>query len=181
MLQPSAPSIGTTVSAANLFSCVPVRRQLYKSNRRCREELRAIEDQLFAFALAAPKVRFQLSHNKQTVWQKMACSDLSTAAVAVFGTAVFSQLHLLERSSEAPSVKLTALLPKQDADAGIVLRSNSSRSVVIVNRRPVEGRSLHKVGVVQLYNVWALRYGMQRHAVSDSITASSQCPLNPVI
>ena len=144
-VQPSAASFGTTISATKLFSRVPVRRQLYKAPRRCREELRAIEEQLLAFALAAPGVRFQLTHNKQTVWQKTASADFNSAAVNVFGSAVHAQLQFLQTSSESTGVSFSAVLPKRGADPGVVLRSTASRSLVIVNKRPVEVRAIHKV------------------------------------
>ncbi|XP_065196275.1 PMS1 protein homolog 1-like [Sycon ciliatum] len=148
--KPSAGDVGTTITAQNIFANLPVRRQVFKTARRCKEELREVEDRLLGLALAVPGVRMQLVNNKQTVWQRPSGGDFTAAAVAVFGTSTFSQLKMhygtgkdIQASAEA-SIHISALLPKPLASTASVLRSTSNRSFIIMNNRPVDYQALHK-------------------------------------
>uniref|UniRef100_A0A3B4ADC4 PMS1 homolog 1, mismatch repair system component n=1 Tax=Periophthalmus magnuspinnatus TaxID=409849 RepID=A0A3B4ADC4_9GOBI len=62
--KPSHLGQGTTVSVQRLFRNLPVRRQLYSSSKKCREELRRIQEVLTAFAIVKPELRIALYHNK---------------------------------------------------------------------------------------------------------------------
>uniref|UniRef100_A0A3B4AEE6 PMS1 homolog 1, mismatch repair system component n=1 Tax=Periophthalmus magnuspinnatus TaxID=409849 RepID=A0A3B4AEE6_9GOBI len=64
--KPSHLGQGTTVSVQRLFRNLPVRRQLYSSSKKCREELRRIQEVLTAFAIVKPELRIALYHNKVT-------------------------------------------------------------------------------------------------------------------
>lgn len=55
---------GTTVSALKLFKNLPVRRQYYSSNRKCKEELKKVQDLLTTYAIIKPDLRLTLVHNK---------------------------------------------------------------------------------------------------------------------
>lgn len=57
---------GTTVCAANLFKNLPVRRQYYSNTKKCKEELKRVQNLLMAYAVIKPELRITLSHNK--VW-----------------------------------------------------------------------------------------------------------------
>lgn len=55
---------GTTVCAANLFKNLPVRRQYYSNSKKCKEELKRVQNLLMAYAVVKPELRITLSHNK---------------------------------------------------------------------------------------------------------------------
>lgn len=55
---------GTTVSVLKLFKNLPVRRQYYSSTKKCKEELKKVQDLLLAYAIIKPELRLTLVHNK---------------------------------------------------------------------------------------------------------------------
>lgn len=55
---------GTTVSVFKLFKNLPVRRQFYSSSKKCKEELRKVQDLLMAYGIINPALRVLLTHNK---------------------------------------------------------------------------------------------------------------------
>lgn len=55
---------GTTVSALKLFKNLPVRRQYYSSNRKCKEELKKVQDLLTTYGIIKPDLRLALVHNR---------------------------------------------------------------------------------------------------------------------
>lgn len=55
---------GTTVSVLKLFRNLPVRRQYYSSTKKCKEELKKVQDLLMAYAMVKPELRLTLVHNK---------------------------------------------------------------------------------------------------------------------
>lgn len=57
-------SPGTTVSVMKLFKKLPVRRQYYSSSKRCKEELRKVQDLLMTYGVLKPELRLMLVHNK---------------------------------------------------------------------------------------------------------------------
>uniref|UniRef100_A0A8C2AJV5 PMS1 homolog 1, mismatch repair system component n=1 Tax=Cyprinus carpio TaxID=7962 RepID=A0A8C2AJV5_CYPCA len=62
--KPSHLGEGTTVCAANLFKNLPVRRQYYSNTKKCKEELKRVQNLLMAYAVVKPELRITLSHNK---------------------------------------------------------------------------------------------------------------------
>uniref|UniRef100_A0A8C1VPI6 PMS1 homolog 1, mismatch repair system component n=1 Tax=Cyprinus carpio TaxID=7962 RepID=A0A8C1VPI6_CYPCA len=62
--KPSHLGEGTTVCAANLFKNLPVRRQYYSNSKKCKEELKRVQNLLMAYAVVKPELRITLSHNK---------------------------------------------------------------------------------------------------------------------
>uniref|UniRef100_A0A668AEY9 PMS1 homolog 1, mismatch repair system component n=1 Tax=Myripristis murdjan TaxID=586833 RepID=A0A668AEY9_9TELE len=62
--KPSHLGQGTTVSVLKLFKNLPVRRQYYTSTKKCKEELKKVQDLLIAYAVIKPALRFTLTHNK---------------------------------------------------------------------------------------------------------------------
>lgn len=55
---------GTTVSVMKLFKNLPVRRQCFSSTKKCKEELKKVQDLLMAYAIIKPELRLMLVHNK---------------------------------------------------------------------------------------------------------------------
>lgn len=60
----SLSATGTTVSALKLFKNLPVRRQYYSSSRKCKEELKKVQDLLTTYSIIKPDLRLTLVHNK---------------------------------------------------------------------------------------------------------------------
>lgn len=52
------------MSVTKLFKNLPVRRQFYSSTKKCKEELKKVQDLLMAYALIKPELRLMLVHNK---------------------------------------------------------------------------------------------------------------------
>lgn len=55
---------GTTVCALKLFKNLPVRRQFYSNPKKCKEELKKVQDLLMAYAVIKPELRITFTHNK---------------------------------------------------------------------------------------------------------------------
>lgn len=55
---------GTTVCALKLFKNLPVRRQYYANTKKCKEELKKVQDLLMAYAILKPELRLTLTHSK---------------------------------------------------------------------------------------------------------------------
>uniref|UniRef100_A0A8C9THB5 PMS1 homolog 1, mismatch repair system component n=1 Tax=Scleropages formosus TaxID=113540 RepID=A0A8C9THB5_SCLFO len=65
--KPSHLGQGTTVCVLKLFKNLPVRRQLYSNNKKCKEELKKAQDLLMAYGIIKPELRILLTHNKVTI------------------------------------------------------------------------------------------------------------------
>lgn len=52
------------MSVLKLFKNLPVRRQYYSSTKKCKEELKKVQDLLMAYAIIKPDLRLSLVHNK---------------------------------------------------------------------------------------------------------------------
>ncbi|GAA6073773.1 PMS1 protein homolog 1 [Tachysurus ichikawai] len=58
--------MSTTVCALKLFKNLPVRRQYYSNSKKCKDELKKVQDLLMAYAVIKPELRVVFTHNK--VW-----------------------------------------------------------------------------------------------------------------
>lgn len=137
--------IGTTVVASNIFKNFPVRKQHFQASKRCREELKNIEDLLLAYGLINPKVRIILRHNKNVIWQKNKCADLRSAIIDTLGVRVFSQFENFERSNGELNMKVKCFVPKRDANQEFMWRSSCDRTFIFVNKRYVLWKELSQV------------------------------------
>lgn len=61
---PSHLGTGTTVNVMKLFKNLPVRRQYYANTKKCKEELKKVQDLLMAYAIVKPELRLSFTHNK---------------------------------------------------------------------------------------------------------------------
>lgn len=136
---------GTTVTAANVFKTLPVRKQCFKSAKRCKEELRRIEDMMIGFGLAHCGVRLTLKHDKCLIWQKIPTADFGSNVSLIFGSAMFQQLMPLNHQCFSPMVKIRAFVPKPDADLSVVSRSTADKIYLLVNQRCVTMKPLTQV------------------------------------
>ncbi|XP_074926153.1 PMS1 protein homolog 1 isoform X2 [Chelonoidis abingdonii] len=62
--KPSHLGQGTTVAALKLFKNLPVRKQFYSTVKKCKEELKKIQDLLMAYGIIKPELRIIFTHNK---------------------------------------------------------------------------------------------------------------------
>ncbi|XP_069471752.1 PMS1 protein homolog 1 isoform X3 [Ambystoma mexicanum] len=100
--KPSHLGQGTTVTVAKLFKNLPVRKQFYSTSKKCKDELKRIQDLLIAYGIIKPEVRIIFTHNKAVIWQKTRVSDHKTAFMSVLGTAIMSSMVPFQHNSEDP-------------------------------------------------------------------------------
>ena len=158
--RPIAASVGTCVTATDLFVSLPVRRQFYKNVKQCRDDLRRIEHLMIAFGIAHNNVRFVLRHSKNVVWQKAVMSTLHSNMIAVFGTSLVQQMKCLQSKREhqhnkdsdengdIPGDRCTELcgyFPVCGANTSEITRSSAERMFVFVNKRSVEIKQVNQV------------------------------------
>uniref|UniRef100_A0A803YSK7 PMS1 homolog 1, mismatch repair system component n=1 Tax=Meleagris gallopavo TaxID=9103 RepID=A0A803YSK7_MELGA len=62
--KPSHLGQGTTVTVLKLFKNLPVRKQFYSTNKKCKEELKKVQDLLIAYGIIKPELRITFVHNK---------------------------------------------------------------------------------------------------------------------
>lgn len=154
--KPSAMGCGTSVQVSSLFKKVPVRRQYFRSVKRCREDLRRVEDMLIAVGIAHPNVRFVLKHDKCVLWQKIQTKDYASNLAIVFGHTVTQHLTEISFHSCEPMVKLHGYVPSSSSDA--LSRANPDRMFVFVNNRHVIIKQLLQVRDFLTKNICALLY-----------------------
>ena len=138
-------TVGTSVIACNLFKSLPVRRQVYKTNKKCKEELKRIEDLIISYAIIKPTVRFCLKHNKCLIWQKCQVADVGSALSVAFGHAVFSQMMTIAYNCEDPVFNLRGYIPKYQSNDELTGRSSSDRCFIYVNQRPIYFKNISQV------------------------------------
>ncbi|NXA41957.1 PMS1 protein, partial [Eudromia elegans] len=150
--KPSHLGQGTTVTVLKLFKNLPVRKQFYSTTKKCKEELKKIQDLLIAYGIIKPDLRITFTHNKAVIWQKTRVSDHKMACMSVLGTAVMGSMVPFEHCSEDPEVHLSGFLPKAELDSSLTSLSNSERSFIFVNNRPVHQKEILKL-IRQYYSV----------------------------
>ncbi|KAI1884872.1 hypothetical protein AGOR_G00214340 [Albula goreensis] len=149
--RPSHLGQGTTVCVLKLFKNLPVRRQFYANVKKCKEELKKVQDLLMAYAIIKPELRVTYTHNKAVVWQKPKVSDRRTALLAVLGTASIANLLPLQHRQEQPKVTIEGYFPKPGSDCAITSSCNPDKTFIFINDRPVHHKDILKV-VRQQYN-----------------------------
>ncbi|NXG75430.1 PMS1 protein, partial [Baryphthengus martii] len=150
--KPSHLGQGTTVTVLKLFKNLPVRKQFYSTNRKCKEELKKIQDLLTAYGIIKPDLRITLAHNKAVIWQKTRVSDHKMACMSVLGTAVMSSMVPFQHCCDDPEINLTGFLPKAESDSSLTSLSSSERSFIFINNRPVHQKEILKL-IRQYYSV----------------------------
>ncbi|XP_063255978.1 PMS1 protein homolog 1 isoform X2 [Prinia subflava] len=179
--KPSHLGQGTTVTVLNLFKNLPVRKQFYSTNRKCKEELKKVQDLLTAYGIIKPDLRITLTHNKAVIWQKTRVSDHKMACMSVLGTAVMSSMVPFQHCCEYPEIKLSGFLPKAESDSSLTSLSSSERSFIFINNRPVLQKEILKLirqyysqvtqkDYTRLYPVFFLSITVPASAVDVNIT-----------
>uniref|UniRef100_A0A4X1TJW1 PMS1 homolog 1, mismatch repair system component n=3 Tax=Sus scrofa TaxID=9823 RepID=A0A4X1TJW1_PIG len=62
--KPSHLGQGTTVTALKLFKNLPVRKQFYSTAKKCKDEIKKVQDLLISYGVLKPEVRLVFIHNK---------------------------------------------------------------------------------------------------------------------
>uniref|UniRef100_A0A8C3T2Y6 PMS1 homolog 1, mismatch repair system component n=1 Tax=Chelydra serpentina TaxID=8475 RepID=A0A8C3T2Y6_CHESE len=152
--KPSHLGQGTTVTALKLFKNLPVRKQFYSTVKKCKEELKKIQDLLMAYGIIKPELRIIFTHNKAVIWQKTRVSDHKMSFMSVLGTAVMGSMVPFQHGCEDPEVFLSGFLPKPESDNSLTSLSSSERSFIYINSRPVHQKEILKVPYPM--NVWSI-------------------------
>ncbi|KAF4026299.1 hypothetical protein G4228_018397 [Cervus hanglu yarkandensis] len=98
--KPSHLGQGTTVTALRLFKNLPVRKQFYSTAKKCKDEIKKIQDLLISYGILKPDVRIVFIHNKAIIWQKTRVSDHKMALMSVLGTAVMGNMESFQYHCE---------------------------------------------------------------------------------
>ncbi|KAM8857452.1 PMS1 protein homolog 1 [Synchiropus picturatus] len=136
---------GTTVSVLKLFKNLPVRRQYYSSTKKCKDELRKVQDLLTAYAIIKPELRLTFTHNKVVVWQKAKVPDHRSALVSMLGSSTVANLLPVHHHQEEPEIILDGLLPRPGADYSSTSSSLPDKTFIFVNSRPVHHKEVMKL------------------------------------
>ncbi|KAM4626441.1 PMS1 protein homolog 1 isoform 1-T2 [Discoglossus pictus] len=147
--KPSHLGQGTTVSVLKLFKNLPVRKQYYSTTKKCKEEIKKIQDLLMAYGILKPELRIVFTHNKAVVWQKSKVPDHKMAFMSVLGTATMSNMVPFQHQCSDPEIFIRGFLPKPVADTALTCLSSSERSFIFINNRPVHQKEILKM--VRLY------------------------------
>ncbi|KAM7407838.1 hypothetical protein PAMA_003550 [Pampus argenteus] len=143
--KPSHLGQGTTVSVLKLFKNLPVRRQYYSSAKKCKEELKKVQDLLTAYAIIKPDLRLTFVHNKVVVWQKPKVVDHRSALLATLGPSAVANLLPCHHHQEQPEIFLEGFFPKPGADHSSTSMSTSDKTFIFVNNRPVHHKDIMKL------------------------------------
>ncbi|XP_030614068.1 PMS1 protein homolog 1 [Archocentrus centrarchus] len=143
--KPSHLGQGTTVSVLKLFKNLPVRRQCFSSNKKCKEELKKVQDLLMAYAIVKPELRLMLVHNKVVLWQKAKVADNRSALLATLGPGAVANLIPCHHHQEQPEILLEGFFPKPGADYSSTSSSNPDKTFIFVNSRPVQHKEIMKL------------------------------------
>ncbi|XP_010635155.1 PMS1 protein homolog 1 isoform X3 [Fukomys damarensis] len=154
--KPSHLGQGTTVTALRLFKNLPVRKQFYSTAKKCKDELKKVQDLLMSYGILKPDLRIVFVHNKAVIWQKTRVSDHKTALMSVLGNAVMGNLEPFQYHSEESQIYLSGFLPKLDADHSFTSLSTPERSFIFINHRPVHHKDILKL-IRHYYNVKCLK------------------------
>uniref|UniRef100_A0A3Q1HUX7 HMG box domain-containing protein n=1 Tax=Anabas testudineus TaxID=64144 RepID=A0A3Q1HUX7_ANATE len=143
--KPSHLGQGTTVSVLKLFRNLPVRRQYYSSTKKCKEELKKVQDLLMAYAIIKPELRLMLVHNKVVVWQKAKVADHRSALLATLGPSAVANLLSCHHHQEQPEIFLDGFFPKPGADYSSTSSSSPDKTFIFINNRPVHHKDIMKL------------------------------------
>ncbi|XP_051046081.1 PMS1 protein homolog 1 isoform X1 [Phodopus roborovskii] len=154
--KPSHLGQGTTVTALKLFKNLPVRKQFYSTAKKCKDELKNVQDLLISYGVLKPDIRIVFVHNKAVIWQKSRVSDHRMALMSVLGTAVMGNVESVQHHCEESQIHLSGFFPKLDADHNSTSLSTPERSFIFINNRPVHQKDLLKL-IRRYYNLKCLK------------------------
>ena len=126
--------VGTVIEVDQLFNSVPVRRKFLKTDPT---EAAHITYNSRLFAVANPQVAFRLMEGGRTVFTSPVCQNLRDRIGEIWGRSLADDLMPVEASDSALGLRLTGLTAKPG-----IGRSTRRELVTLVNRRPVDSRTL---------------------------------------
>ncbi len=126
--------VGTVIEVAQLFNSVPARRKFLKTDPT---ETAHITYNTRLFAVAHPQVAFRVLEGGRTVFQSPACENLRDRIAEIWGRSLADDLIPVDISDPKTGYRLTGLTAKPG-----VGRSTRRELVTLVNRRPVDSRTL---------------------------------------
>jgi DNA mismatch repair protein MutL len=124
--------VGTRIDVEHLFEPVPARRKLLKSDRT---EAGHIVNCVRLYALACPKVAFELHEDGREVFRSPQCPGLSERVAEIFGRQAAEGLLPIESSEQG--MRLSGLIGRPG-----VGRATRHDLVAFVNSRPVDSKTL---------------------------------------
>lgn len=126
--------VGTVIEVAHLFNSVPARRKFLKTDPT---ETAHITYTTRLFAVAHPNIAFCLIENGRTLFQSPACERLTDRIAEIWGRQLAHDLIDVDVADESKGYRLRGLTAKPG-----VGRSTRRELVTLVNRRPVDSRTL---------------------------------------
>jgi DNA mismatch repair protein MutL len=126
--------VGTVIEVAQLFNSVPARRKFLKTDPT---ESAHITYNTRLFAVAHPQVAFRVLDSGRTIFKSPACEDLRDRIAEIWGRNLADDLISVDVSDPKTGYRLTGLTAKPG-----VGRSTRRELVTLVNRRPVDSRTL---------------------------------------
>ncbi|KAF0873665.1 PMS1 protein, partial [Crocuta crocuta] len=154
--KPSHLGQGTTVTALRLFKNLPVRKQFYSTAKKCKDEIKKIQDLLISYGILKPDLRIVFIHNKAVIWQKTRVPDHKMALMSVLGTAIMGNMESFQYHCEESQIYLNGFLPKHDADHSFTSLSTPERSFIFINSRPIHQKDILKL-IRHYYNLKCLK------------------------
>jgi DNA mismatch repair protein MutL len=118
---------GTNVTVTNLFDSVPARKKFLKSGQT---EFRHIVSLITHLALVHPQVHFTLTHNKKTVFDLPATTDVPERIKLLLGIKVFT--NLIPFSYQDNYVTISGFLAKPQEKT-----FSTSKQFLFINKRKV--------------------------------------------
>ena len=135
--------VGTVIEVAHLFNSVPARRKFLKTDPT---ETAHITYNCRLFAVAHPNVAFRVLENGRTVFQSPACDNLRDRIAEIWGRSLADDLIPVDVCDPKTGFRLTGLTAKPG-----IGRSTRRELVTLVNRRPVDSRTL-SLAVLDAYH-----------------------------
>ncbi|MFT4902013.1 MAG: DNA mismatch repair protein MutL [Lentimonas sp.] len=126
--------VGTVIEVAHLFNSVPARRKFLKTDPT---ETAHITYNTRLFAVANPQVAFRVLENGRSIFQSPACAQLRDRIGEIWGHSLADDLIPVDATDPNHGYRLTGLTAKPG-----VGRSTRRELVTLVNRRPVDSRTL---------------------------------------
>ena len=126
--------VGTVIEVSQLFNAVPARRKFLKTDAT---ETAHISYLCRLFAIANPAVAFRLIDSGRVIFQSPSCEKLEDRIAEIWGPALARDLIPVAVDSPDGKFRLSGLTAKPG-----VGRSTRRELVTLVNRRPVDSRTL---------------------------------------
>ncbi|XP_063174138.1 PMS1 protein homolog 1 isoform X2 [Candoia aspera] len=145
--KPSHLGTGTTVTVQKLFKNLPVRKQFYSTDKKCKEEIKKIQKLLMAYGIIKPELRIMFKHNKTIIWQKIKVLDHKMAFMEVVGPAIMKSMVPFQQHYEDLEISFSGFVPKPDSNRCLTGHSSSDRSFIFINSRPVYQKEILKINL----------------------------------